>query len=308
MHFNQKYDYQQIINCVKQGLSDIETSKIIGCSIMTVYNLRKKFGLRTGTDYRKGEEPELTQEQKEYLFGTLLGDGYLRPHRKNYTGGIDHCLKQKEFIEWKHEIFKNLVNNLKCKERKCSSCKSGKSISCRLVFKSNINLKFFYDMFYHPKKRIPIEYLEKYYTPKAMAVHFMDDGSKIGNSGYIIMTMGFLLEDIQKYQDFLFKNYRIKTSLDKKNNVMLNKENAKIFTEIIKEHIVTSMMYKIHQSWIIHGDSLNKAVLLVDIKSKKEIRFNSLKETAKFLNRSSGNLVRFIKNNLICDGYKIQYI
>jgi len=50
----------------------------------------------------------LTQIQKEVLIGTLLGDGCLlvNVYGKNYRLYIEHSVKQKNYLEWKYEIFR----------------------------------------------------------------------------------------------------------------------------------------------------------------------------------------------------------
>lgn len=299
VHPNRKFDHEKIALLVNEGLSDLEISSIIGCTAGNITRIRKKYNLRPDTDYRKGKEPELTEEQKVCLFGTLLGDGYLRPHRKNYTGRIDHCLKQKEYWEWKCKIFDNLICLAKCSERKCSSCKSGTSHSCYLTFKSNINLKPFFDMFYVPKKEIPIQYLEQYYTPLAMAIHFMDDGTKTGESGYKIMTMGFPIENIKKYQKFILDKYNLVTGLDKKNNVTFNKENSIKLTEIIKDYIVPSMQYKVHQKWVSSKEGNLRPVIVQDITINKLMIFRSQQDAGNYIKASSSYMVFLCKTQSI---------
>jgi hypothetical protein len=306
IHPNRKHNYDEIASLINQGFTDRQVSKIVNCSASTVQKVRETFKLRLDTDYRCNSPVELTEYQKECLFGTVLGDGYLRPHRRSYTGRIDHCLKQKEYWEWKCRVFHNLISLTKCEERKCTSCKSGRSHSCYLTFKSNMYLKFFFDIFYVPKKEIPIEYLEVYYTPLAFAVHFMDDGSRAGTSGYKLMTMGFPLENIKLYQQFLTRKYGLFTGLDKKNNVTFNKENAKKLTLIIKDFVVPSMQYKIHQQWIVKGQSSQRPVSCTDIRTNQILLFDSQRELSKFLKISESTVTNYLSSGKPYKNYSIQ--
>ena len=53
----------------------------------------------------------LSAVQKSALLGSLLGDGCLitNPSMTNYRLQIEQSDKQKEYIFWKYEIFKNFV-------------------------------------------------------------------------------------------------------------------------------------------------------------------------------------------------------
>ena len=61
----------------------------------------------------------LTQIQKSLIIGTLLGDGYSRiiPKRKNALLEVNHSFAQKEYVDWKYEILKN-ISGSPPKERK----------------------------------------------------------------------------------------------------------------------------------------------------------------------------------------------
>ena len=51
----------------------------------------------------------LTQLQKSFIIGTLLGDGYIRQvkGRQNAFLEVNHSITQKEYVEWKYELLKN---------------------------------------------------------------------------------------------------------------------------------------------------------------------------------------------------------
>lgn len=50
-----------------------------------------------------------TPLEEQVLIGSLLGDGNLTKRKGNKRGtifSVSHCLKQKEYIEFKHDILK----------------------------------------------------------------------------------------------------------------------------------------------------------------------------------------------------------
>jgi len=63
------------------------------------------------TNIQKGnkirQNKHLSLEQKQLCYGTLLGDGWLRPSSSGQCSlGIGHCKKQLEYLEYK----KNKLN------------------------------------------------------------------------------------------------------------------------------------------------------------------------------------------------------
>ena len=57
------------------------------------------------------ESIKLTDEQREILVGTLLGDGHLETQNKGRTFRlkVEHSISQKDYTDWLYEKFKNLV-------------------------------------------------------------------------------------------------------------------------------------------------------------------------------------------------------
>lgn len=301
---NVTIDLKLLKELVNKGLHDREISKILNCCIQSVYDYRQKFNLRQGTDYRRREPIPLTRLQQEAMFGTLLGDGYLRTHRRSVIGRIDHCKKQEDYFNWKFSIFENLISLKKCEERKCTSCKSGKSESCYMTFWSNDYLKEFFEMFYVPKKEIPIVHLKEFYTPFAMAIHFMDDGTK-DTVGYTLMTMGFPLENVKQFQEFLKIEYGLHTRLNKKGNIVFNKESAVLYTDIIKPYIIPSMMYKIHTVWKSVKKCNIQKTEVVDTVTNQIHVFESQNDASKFFGISSSSFCAAMKRGAL---YKKRYL
>ena len=55
----------------------------------------------------------LTEVQKSVVIGCLLGDGYLRQlkGRRNAFLEINHSYKQKDYVDWKYNILKDIVKS-----------------------------------------------------------------------------------------------------------------------------------------------------------------------------------------------------
>ena len=62
---------------------------------------------------------KLTKQQTDVLIGTVLGDGFLqKTGEKNARLRLEHSQKQKDFLQWKGNIFGRLFQGKpKCLER-----------------------------------------------------------------------------------------------------------------------------------------------------------------------------------------------
>jgi len=104
------------------------------------------------------------------------------------------------------------------------------------------------------KKVIPDGFFNKV-TPQTLAVWFMDDGGKGGNSKYgiVIDCTNYNLHFIHIIQETLLRKFSLKTSLhqsskkNRNNKVKLFrlKESALRFKSIVKPYIIESMEYKL---------------------------------------------------------------
>lgn len=184
----------------------------------------------------------LTQFQKSVIIGTILGDGYLRKlkGRRNAFLEINHSFREKEYVDWKYQALKDVAGSPP-RIRKGN----GKRIAYRFYTKQLPELTQFLDMFYRKgKKRIP-ENFE--IDPLALAVWFMDDGSKCSDSNIYLNTQRFILEDQKRILRVLGK-LGLEARLNRDKNywrVRIVSSSIQRLVELISRHIVPSMKYKI---------------------------------------------------------------
>lgn len=68
------------------------------------------------------------------LIGTLLGDGWLtKASKTSYRGGISHCEKQLQYLEYKQEIFFEISNKIYKKDIKEITIK-GKEVKDKVSY------------------------------------------------------------------------------------------------------------------------------------------------------------------------------
>jgi ubiquinol-cytochrome c reductase cytochrome b subunit len=98
-------------------------------------------------------------------------------------------------------------------------------------------------------KIIPLN-IEEYLTPLALAIWFMDDGSKIGK-GAKIATNCFTYNEIIFLSEVLYKKYNIKTSvissgINKGYTLYISTTSMSIFIKLIKPFMLPSLYYKLN--------------------------------------------------------------
>lgn len=240
-----KKDLQEFVN---KGLKDSEIGKLFNVSPQVIYYQRVKIHKIERKCLRKKEGVKLSKDRLELLIGCLLGDGYMR--KEKYSTGPSfscaHSLKQKDYLLYKSSFFNDIVR-VKENYRNIPNKKTGKLYSDITMYLGvNEELNFIYDSFYKNNiKVIPFNLLEEYYTPLAMAIHYMDDGSKSKNSGYILSTCCFSIEECNDFILFLLNKYNIESSLQYNNKIYIKNNSKETFKNLIYPYICESMKYKL---------------------------------------------------------------
>ena len=208
--------------------------------LITVDSIHKPYtlGIISCMDNTAGS---LTQLQKSFIVGTLLGDGYIRQvkGRKNAFLEVNHSITQKEYVEWKYQILKNLTRSGP-KLRKGN----GSRIAYRFFTKQHPEFTKIMDLFYKDKKKcIPDIALD----PLILAVWFMDDGSRCSEDNIYLNTQQFSKEDQYKLLGFLRK-VGLEGTLNRDKEYYRIRFKTSSISQLfgmIEQHIIPSMKYKI---------------------------------------------------------------
>lgn len=242
--FNKEELYDLVYN---QKLSDMKIAKLYNLNnYQTVVYYRKKFGFLF-ENRNMNPRIELTHIQKELIFGCTLGDGYIKllDNDRNACFCMNHCMKQEEYIKYKFEFLKNLQKYYKINTRKTSDRMGVYRTSILCSTQTNESINEFRYMFYKGRKKvIPIEYLDEYYTPFAMAIHYCDDGSYYKRN-ISIATHSFERKELEKFIDFLYRKYNLELSIHKDNSIRVKAVSVDKFIELVKPYIIDEMKYKI---------------------------------------------------------------
>lgn len=187
----------------------------------------------------------LTSKQKFVLIGTLLGDGSLAKRGRHHRLFIKHSANQRKLIEWKYNIFKNIVlMSLNYFVQEVSG-KEYKFI--QFVTLTHPIFDEYREVFYRgPRKIIPIEIDEIFHHPLALAVLLMDDGAN-DTFGMTLQTHSFKKREIESLSRAIKKNFNIRTSLRKNKGkwiIYFPKNQISKLYQVTKRYLLPSLKYK----------------------------------------------------------------
>lgn len=232
-----------------------EIAEIFDSNRKSVTKLLKKYKIDINPKQRKYElvkKIPFTQQQKEFIVGTLLGDGCIAPHgRKNKSHRLIavHSTKQKELLLWKKSILGNFVNVINTK----TDSRGYETVNFTTV--THDEFSFYYKLFYENNKKIIKDELINYITPFSLAVWIMDDGTLNNKTNLRLCTEGFSEKENEKLQYMLKVNFDIKSKVCKyKRNdkeycyLSLNKENTIKASKLTEVYFIDKMRYKLFKT------------------------------------------------------------
>ena len=181
----------------------------------------------------------LTEEQKSILIGCLLGDGSMRKKR-NALLEINHCFDQKVLVDWMFFKFKEYtITNPKWRRT------NGRREAYRFVTQSLPVFTPFYDQFFNKGKKIVPTNLKL--SALALAVWFMDDGSKSRSSIYL-NTQQFSKKEQLYLIDLLLKKFGIESTLNKDKiylRIRIRTRSIGRFIKQVEPFVLEEFKYKI---------------------------------------------------------------
>lgn len=246
-----KIDQEKFEELWSQNKSDKEIADYFGVEEITIKSFRtrgKNAGKFKRTDNFSEQEHVLTNLQEQFIYGSLLGDLNIgKPDDKhpNCRLYIVHSRKQEELFMKKVELLGEFMGaykltNLTPDKRtgKIYATYRGNS-KAHPIFNKIRNLLYINDT-----KTITQKFLDKIYSPIALAYWFMDDGSNDG----VLATNSFTLPELEMLQNWLKRKWDVSTTLQKnKSNfvIYIRQDSRKHFEELIFPYMIPSMYYKL---------------------------------------------------------------
>ena len=244
-----KINQEDFVKLWSEGKTDAEIAQYFNVSINTVKGFRTH-GANKGKFVTKRwfaqEEHKLTEIQKQFIYGSLLGDLNisLTKYSKNAKVALVQSSKQRELFMKKIELLGEFMGAYK--ENSYLDKRTNKEyFTYRGNSKSHEEFTKIYNIVYKNRiKTITKEWLDKINHPIALAFWFMDDGSKVGT----LATCCFSIEECKLLQDWLLTKWGIETSLQIHGNwpmIYIKMSSRFTFEKLIFPYIVPSMYYKL---------------------------------------------------------------
>lgn len=206
--------------------------------------------LKSLEEYKK--TLKLSAKQKDVLVGLLLGDGHieLSPNGKSARLKAEYSVKNSDYVEFLHKIFKNFI---RMSPRTRNVKGFGKNFD-RVGF-TTLSLPeflFYQNLFYKNKTKIVPKNIKKLLTNIGLAVWFMDDGSYKSKEcrGKLFCTHNFNSKEIDLLCQVLKNKFGLETI------PRIQKDGIEIYVKassyeklktIISPFMVKSFEYKIGQ-------------------------------------------------------------
>jgi hypothetical protein len=278
------------------SLDEISKTKNIPRDHMTF--LREFYGIkRKGSKYqiRLANEKPISQEAKDIIIGSLLGDGHIG------SGGYfseKHSEKQVEYVEWKGKVLKSIMARKGYNHYECIDKRSGTKIYSFSI--RTIAHNFLYEMrnkFYKQEngkwiKIIP-DNIEELFNERVFAVWFMDDGHmswgyRHGIKQYAntrpqckISTQSFSKEDVEKLQLVLKNKWQLDTHITFRKPETMEQPVLKFKSDataklikILKPFATGDLLYKFDEkAYVNHqGNTLDKELIINNFEIKHKIQ------------------------------------
>ena len=191
------------------------------------------------------------------IIGSLLGDGHLEKRNRGIGTRIkfEQSNKNVEYLMWFHSYFSTRgYCNINKPELKKRIRKNGE-----IYFHYSINtftfssFNWIHDMFYMCSegkyvKIIPLN-IEQYLTPLALAIWFMDDGSKL-KKGAKIATNCFTYKELSQLCEILKNKFNLTVTIhsggkNKGYTLYISSQSMTTFSNIVKPFMLPTLYYKL---------------------------------------------------------------
>ena len=249
-----KMNYEEVEKLVKENKTDREIAELYNVKPISIYFFRKRNNIeRNNLLLNTGIKP--TDRQKSIIIGSLLGDASLRKTNVNPYFSCEHGIKQLDYCKWKAKELESLGAKFSTYKRKTIDERTGvyyESALCRLPANPEL-LNIYNNLYIGGRKTITKEYL-KDFDKLSLAVMFMDDGYKLGNT-IGIATNCFTKEECIILNNSFKNKFRLTFKITKTNALYLPTIQYPLFEEIVLPYMQETMKYKLSLNHVNLGKS-----------------------------------------------------
>lgn len=194
----------------------------------------------------------MNSRKKAILIGMILGDAYLqKTGEKNARIRLEHCEKQKDYLEWKGSQFPEFFLGKPSEIKRFNPVFKKEYKYIRWQSNASPEIGKFRQIFYQNGQKIIPEELSKLLTlPLSLAVWFMDDGYFYPRDKMAYIYIPKLsIEEQERLLETLKNNFslEVKIKVKKRGNLVLvfSVKDTQALILLIKPFVIPSMIYKI---------------------------------------------------------------
>jgi hypothetical protein len=191
----------------------------------------------------------MTERQRQILYGILLGDGHLERQQGALSARlkIEHSVAQRSYVAWKFAEWRDWVRTPP-RERARRNRLGTLSMNIGFSTLSHIELEEVRQRFYANRRKVIPEDLGL--TPLAMAVWFMDDGSRKSNQcrGVYLNTQSFTNSEVELLRSVMRRDVGVGTTVRRQSDGLQIYVPSSSMTEMvafIQDEMLPSMRYKL---------------------------------------------------------------
>lgn len=210
-----------------------------GLGVERVYHQGRKFEILKQTQFNK--------KQKEFIFGTMLGDGCIRKSGKLPRLCLVHSKKFENYFHWKIAQLDKFFNLWREQDHKV---KNSTLLYTETLQHSGL-IKFYEDFYVNGRKTVPTDY-DMLMTPYSLAVWFLDDGTLNSGTNHRLYTNSFTYPEQITLQNYLVKCFDLKCKIVQRKDgqyyLSFDRINTVKLSQIIEPYVIPQMEYKLRLS------------------------------------------------------------
>lgn len=181
-----------------------QLAKMFGCSKILIRSVLKDFNIGpiSKEERQRGRYPDyLTDEQRQVLFGSLLGDGGLSINKNGDSCRFyeSHGIDQLDYLRWKQRVLTPFSGRIRDDDKVLEDGRVARCKRFHTCFHPAFvsSWRMFYEDGEDNAKHLP-EGFERELSPLALAVWYMDDGHLADKTvdGVFTIANGFGPDDI----------------------------------------------------------------------------------------------------------------
>ena len=202
-----------------------------------------------------------TQQQKEILYGIILGDGYISKPRKKLNSShisITHGMKQVEYADYVGDILDLNYRRIYKIDRMINGAFCNTPLY-QIHGKFKSELLELRNIFYKDGKKIITKDILDLLTPASLAFWYMDDGSLSGKAA-ALHTENFSKEENEIIRSFFKTKFNIDCIVGKSKQytyILFQTESTRQLFKLISKYIPPYMQYKLTEEFKNKYKTLN---------------------------------------------------